>query len=138
MQSAGNRDTFDPLCRSTVIIGDIFEYASYIYDGVPRSYYDFIITDIFDEKTALFDGTSNSFSNANVNNGINTLAPLKSILKPNTGIVFFHLHCDNQYDTYAEAIKQTFKGNKFLHHYLIQSLIYLFVCLLKSLAMCSH
>ncbi len=93
-----------------MIIGDIFEYARHIHSGAARTNYDFIITDIFDENTALYDGTNNTASNADVNNGISALAPLKSILKPHSGTIFFHLHYDNQFNTYEEAIKQSFQG----------------------------
>ena len=109
LKSSSNYDTFDPSCRSTVIIGDIFEYARHIHKSATRTYYDFIITDIFDENTALYDGTNQTASNADVPNGIGTLAQLKSILKPHAGTIFFHLHYDNQYDTYEEAIKQSFQ-----------------------------
>lgn len=116
MKSSNSHDTFEPSCRSTVIIGDIFEYVRHFHSGTAPIKYDFIITDIYDEKVVLYDGTNNSFSNAGVMDGIGTLAQLKSILKPNAGTIFFHLHHDNQSDTYEDAIKQTFQGTCSLIH----------------------
>ncbi len=127
LKSSNTYDTFDPSCRSTVIIGDIFEYVQHLQSVDPHPLYDFIITDIYDENTAVYDGSNNSSSNANVHSGIQTLAQLQLVLKPENGIVFFHLHYDSQYETYEAAIKQAFQGiicYSLTHSLLTHSLTY--------------
>ena len=130
LKSSNTYDTFDPSCRSTVIIGDIFEYIQHLDRVDPHPLYDFIITDIYDENTAVYDGSNNSSSNANVHSGIQTLAQLQSVLKPENGIVFFHLHYDIQYEKYEAAIMQAFQG--IICYLLTHSLTYSLTYLLQS------
>lgn len=114
-------------CSSYVVLANVFDYFSYLSDQQKRVsgidmetnashkdlYYDYIVADVFDNTVLSWNAEEYAGeSNILVQPAIVAMTTIHELLRPRSGLAFFHIHKDGQFWDYVRNVLAVFGDNQ--------------------------